>query len=97
MSLAVGQEEDTATANADASTYKSETRLVNMMPKELEIRRIFELIKAHDFDLDTDIVPSRDSKGIFVVLGAPSTGKTSVIHRLLGCDPLVSKAGLGTR
>ena len=72
--------------------------LVDMMSNQKELYNNLSLIKKSGLSssLRTQVEP-KHFNGLFVFYGAQSTGKSSVISRMLGCELLVSIATLGTR
>ena len=80
--------EEADTANAPA--------LISFMPYHQKTYAILDLVAEHKLELDVN-VPSAAIKGVLLVRGAQSTGKTSLINRIIGEDVLVTTQKLGTR
>ena len=100
MTKSINAPKDSASASkalTNSNVLATKT-LVDMMSNQKELYNNLSLIKKSGLSssLRTQVEP-KHFNGLFVFYGAQSTGKSSVISRMLGCELLVSIATLGTR
>lgn len=100
MTKSINAPKDSASASKALthSNVLATKTLVDMMSNQKELYNNLSLIKKSGLSssLRTQVEP-KHFNGLFVFYGAQSTGKSSVISRMLGCELLVSIATLGTR